>query len=1454
MSFKPNIHRTIALTLFLVSMLIVGLPPTAYGQSNGQDVRPMNGVTATLIADVNFGEVSTTIQNGVLEVVSDIASNKGDVDGVVYGITVRSTKTDALLDAFAAPGPLNLKEGSPVPFTIQYEVPAVLSEAGTAYLTAYTSRGVPLATELLGPVSEEASVNDCAVTKGVLTCVSKENGTQGTVIRKGSPYGNVVFEKETAVLPNTPLKTTLDTLTADLPSDTYFIYNKLENTKGDVTGLALTEVTRPGDEPRLMSVMTETTEERGTKVVTSVIYVAGEARNTGSGTTTIVVDPASCGYPSTVAYVGKVEMVSFETTCDEGEVVVSLVQGGIIIDTVVNQFSYTPKPVSEEENETLPQGEGEAEPSVFDILTTILLAILTAGLLYVLVLYALKLKNAKRILLLFIALGFGFLSIGSDVEAATFAIGGTVRYETCVTGSWPNCAEPSTAIGYRTSGTVTVPDSVAPGQTYQITVSHSLTSTTNTLCDGSPCSSLQIRTYGYSNLPSPTAGFGAACIGTAVGVTYYNTLPSGCFQSQGNLGLSILSLSPGSGSGTFSRVAPSSGSSDMIGFIQKAEGNSVTSCTVNCLTYPYTYNSISIPISAPAPGCWRMTRQRTVSAASCTSPSRFDSPVVGSCTLGAITYRCEDDQPLLDIEFQYTCQSCSTPPPPINGDPGPANGVPVSSPPTSGLCSSGTPTAVSGSGPWTWTCLGSNGGSNAAGSAPVAPTPVNGVPGPANGVPVSSPPTSGLCSSGTPTAVSGSGPWTWTCLGSNGGSSAGGSAPVAVTPVNGVPGPANGVPVSSAPTSGLCSSGTPTAVSGSGPWTWTCLGSNGGSNAGCSAPVAPVPVNGVPGPANGVPVSSAPTSGLCSSGTPTAVSGSGPWTWTCLGSNGGSNAGCSAPVLPPPGAPVVTVTAQSTNGGTSNTSVSAFAGEYDGAYGGVVTNVSWTATNGATSCTVYRNGSARGTYPYPGVTQYNLPAGDALASDTQYRVDCTNGSVGPGNTVTFTLPPMQTNPGHFCSTDGTSVETYWTMPGGYNDTYVRLSDSVTGVVTYINDGTGNSYTFAPIVPSRSYTWWAHTRLPNGNFSTAVTETFSCVAGALPQCSDGSDNDGDGLIDASDPGCGGGPGDTDETDIPPIAQCSDGSDNDGDGLTDSNDPGCHSDGNAGNPGSYVSTDTDETNGPPPPVPQCSDGSDNDGDSLIDASDPGCGGGPGDTDEWNPPPSVNCPADPDRNGCNLPLGNGGQTAGSCAFGYGGSCSFTCNGSTGVWQQNSNSCAVPQITQFEICDQGTNNNCTNSMTIPGGTQATIRWSSNGDSCSPIGFSGTSPSGSSDITATALPGGYNDYTLICELGGTPTPLRTVRLYTAAVAPDVTASQALVNVGTTVRISWNTHNIATGGEGVCQITGGGLTNSTLTNGTGDAETGYVDVIIRGRTTFRVTCGTLSDTVSVETIAQTTES
>jgi hypothetical protein len=113
------------------------------------------------------------------------------------------------------------------------------------------------------------------------------------------------------------------------------------------------------------------------------------------------------------------------------------------------------------------------------------------------------------------------------------------------------------------------------------------------------------------------------------------------------------------------------------------------------------------------------------------------------------------------------------------------------------------------------------------------------------------------------------------------------------TVVNGSCGSSNGGSFYTAPTTNLCSAGTASSVTGAGPWNWSCAGSGGGTTAQCSALLK---VDGACGPANGVATSTAPTTGLCSAGTASAVTGSGPWAWSCAGSNGGTTASCSAPL------------------------------------------------------------------------------------------------------------------------------------------------------------------------------------------------------------------------------------------------------------------------------------------------------------------------------------------------------------------------------------------------------------------------------------------------------------------------------------------------------------------------------------------------------------------------------
>ena len=227
---------------------------------------------------------------------------------------------------------------------------------------------------------------------------------------------------------------------------------------------------------------------------------------------------------------------------------------------------------------------------------------------------------------------------------------------------------------------------------------------------------------------------------------------------------------------------------------------------------------------------------------------------------------------------------------PVNGTCGSIAGANLSSSPTTNLCTTGTISAVAGTGPWTWSCSGIYGGTSAA--CATGAVPLNGSCGTANGSNSYTVPSANLCAAGTPSTVTGSGPWAWNCNGSSGGLS-----PVCASniSINGACGSSNGANLSSAPSTNLCNAGSSSSVTGTGPWNWTCAGTNGGTTPACAT--GGVPVNGTCGSSNGANLSSAPSTNLCNNGSATTVTGSGPWAWSCTGVSGGTTASCSATKL-----------------------------------------------------------------------------------------------------------------------------------------------------------------------------------------------------------------------------------------------------------------------------------------------------------------------------------------------------------------------------------------------------------------------------------------------------------------------------------------------------------------------------------------------------------------------------
>lgn len=218
--------------------------------------------------------------------------------------------------------------------------------------------------------------------------------------------------------------------------------------------------------------------------------------------------------------------------------------------------------------------------------------------------------------------------------------------------------------------------------------------------------------------------------------------------------------------------------------------------------------------------------------------------------------------------------------PSINGVCGAANGSYRTSAPTANLCTLGNADSVNGTGPWTWTCLGSGGGTNAACSAALADTsPDSFTFAPSTNVPTN---TAVISNAVTITGINTAAQIVVTngqySIGCNGSFSS----------------------VSGAIQNGqsLCVRNLSSPVNSTMTRTTLCVGGV-CANFDVTTVAAGPPIDGQCGSAANLVSSVAPSLNLCTVGSanpaaPTLVGGV--WRWSCDGQNGGTNAACSAPL------------------------------------------------------------------------------------------------------------------------------------------------------------------------------------------------------------------------------------------------------------------------------------------------------------------------------------------------------------------------------------------------------------------------------------------------------------------------------------------------------------------------------------------------------------------------------
>jgi len=261
--------------------------------------------------------------------------------------------------------------------------------------------------------------------------------------------------------------------------------------------------------------------------------------------------------------------------------------------------------------------------------------------------------------------------------------------------------------------------------------------------------------------------------------------------------------------------------------------------------------------------------------------------------------------------------------------------------------------------------------------------------------------------------------------------------------VPGVCGSSSGSSFYSAPASNLCSVGNASSVSGSGPWNWNCISTNGGVSSGtCSASKIYDCVGAWGSCSNGAQtynistaasnggvfcpylngaVQSCGTPGVCSSthyncsssgGSTNNTSGATTWTWTCLGSGGGAPTSCSENKIMS-GTLTPTSSSCTISSGASSCSQT----------------LTWTTTNPIATSTVTNNGNATPSSPSGNNTYqlFNIPYNSGAVSFYLYNnntpiatstvtTNCTagtawdsracssvvSGSCGPGSSPPYT--------------------------------------------------------------------------------------------------------------------------------------------------------------------------------------------------------------------------------------------------------------------------------------------------------------------------------------------------------------------------------------------------------------------------------------------------------------------
>lgn len=238
--------------------------------------------------------------------------------------------------------------------------------------------------------------------------------------------------------------------------------------------------------------------------------------------------------------------------------------------------------------------------------------------------------------------------------------------------------------------------------------------------------------------------------------------------------------------------------------------------------------------------------------------------------------------------------------------------------------------------------------------------------------------------------------------------------------------------------------------------------------------------NGACSSLSGTTVQTIPTANLCSAGTPSTVTGSGPWSWTCLGGVGGSDDSCTANIQ------TYNVTTSATTGGSiSPTSATVNHGAFTSF---MVTSADGYRVSSVTGC----NGTLSGT---------NYTTGQVTSACTVSATFIDNSAPA----VSISTPTNGASPDFLFEIMGAAMDN--TGGSGLNRVELQINVQLGGTTYYINAANQHTSTPTWVTASGTPSWLFNTSLINwqqnkpytlkaraidnaGNISSQAVSTFS----------------------------------------------------------------------------------------------------------------------------------------------------------------------------------------------------------------------------------------------------------------------------------------------------------------------------------------------------------------------------